>query len=114
MKLVTAVLVAAGLTWAGAASAQEQVSDMAFLKAHRCKGIATGLGADPAPFKAFLKNQSRSRADMIINKANGEAGQAAREAADPSNKERLAAELSGACSAYSPVPKAPARANAAP
>jgi hypothetical protein len=114
VKFVAVALIVAGLAWVGAASAQEPVSDTAFLKAHRCKAIATGLGADPAPFRAYLKNQSRSRADMIINKANGEAGQAAREAADPTNRDRLAAELSGGCSAFGPSPKAPARANAAP
>jgi hypothetical protein len=115
MKFVAVAFVVAGLGWAGAAAAQDQVSDTAFLKANRCKGIAAGLGADATPFKAYLKNQSRSRADMIINKANGEAGQASREAADPANKERLTAELSGPCSAYATAsPKVAGRANAAP
>ena len=119
MKLVAVAFVVAGLGWAGAAAAQDQVSDTAFLKAHRCKGIATGLGADVTPYRAYLKNQARSRADMIINKANGEAGEAAREAANPANKERLAAELSGPCSAFAATakagtPNAPLHANAAP
>lgn len=103
MKIVAVVLVAAGLASAGAAAAQDQVPDAAYLKANRCRGLATGLGADAAPFKAYLKNQARSRADMIVFKANAEAGQAVREAANPANKDRLTAELAGPCSAFIPA-----------
>jgi hypothetical protein len=119
VRLAAILVAAAGLAWAGAAAAQDQVSDAAYLKANRCKGIAAGLGTDATPFKTYLKNQARSRADMILFKASADAGQATREAADPANKERLAAELSGPCSAYAatskaPAPKAPSSANAAP
>jgi hypothetical protein len=119
VRLVAILVAAAGLAWVGAAAAQDQVSDAAYLKANRCKGIATGLGSDPTPFKAYLKNQARSRADMILFKASAEAGAATREAADPANKDRLAAELSGPCSAYAPrsaalAPKTPSSSHAAP
>jgi hypothetical protein len=103
MKFVAVLAVVAGLASAGAAAAQDQISDQAFLQANRCKGLASGLGADPAPFKAYLKNQARSRADMIVFKAQAEAGQAVREAANPANREKLNAELSGPCSAYAPA-----------
>jgi hypothetical protein len=106
MKVIALLAAVAGLAMAGAAVAQDQVSDAAFLKANRCKGLAVGLGADVAPFKAYLRNQGRSRADMVLFKASGDAGQAQREAANPANKDRLTAELAGPCSAYGAPAKA--------
>jgi len=100
MKVAIVLATLLGLTSAGTAAAQEQVSDAAFLKANRCRGLALGLGADATPFKAYLKNQDRSRADLILFRGNSEAGQAKREAADPANKDRLTAELGGPCSAF--------------
>jgi hypothetical protein len=110
MRIAVVPVVVLGLLSATAASAQERASDQQFLQASRCLGIAKGLGADPAPFKAFVKTHARSRADIVIYKGQAETGQAVRQAADPVRRDQLAAELSKACSAYLPTaPTAGAR-----
>lgn len=100
MRLAVVAFAVLGFATAGAAYAQDQVSDAAFMQANRCKGLAMGLGMDAAPLKAFVRQQSRSRADMIIYRGQGLAGQAQREAADPAKKEKLSAEYSSACAAF--------------
>jgi hypothetical protein len=100
MRLAVIALVALGFATAGAAYAQDQVSDAAFMQANRCKGLAMGLGMDAAALKTFVRQQSRSRADMIIYRGQGLASQAQHDAADPAKKEKLAAEYSSACSAF--------------
>lgn len=89
-----------GLSLAGAASAQNAVSDQAFLRANRCVGIARGLGADASALKSFVHAQSRSRAELIIYKGQGQAGEAEHQARNPANREKLRSELSGPCSAF--------------
>jgi hypothetical protein len=100
MRLAVIALAALGFASAGAAFAQDQVSDTAFMQANRCKGLALGLGMDAAGLKTFVRQQSRSRADMIIYRGQGLASQAQREAADPAKKEKLAAEYTSACAAF--------------
>ena len=48
MKTAAVALIAVGLFTAGAASASDRVSDVDYMKAARCKGLATGLGAESA------------------------------------------------------------------
>jgi len=100
MRLAIVAFAALGFATAGAAYAQDQVSDAAFMQANRCKGLAMGLGMDSAALKTFVRQQSRSRADMIIYRGQGLASQAQREAADPARKEKLTAEYASACSAF--------------
>jgi hypothetical protein len=100
MKVAAIVIATLSLATAGAAAAQDQVSDQAFMKANRCKGLAMGLGADATTVKTFVKAQSRSRADMIIYRGQALAGDAQREAADPAKKEKLSAEFAADCSAF--------------
>jgi hypothetical protein len=85
---------------AGAAAAQDQVSDAAFMQANRCKGLAMGLGLDAAAAKSFIRVQSRSRADMIIYRGQGLASQAQRDAADPAKKDKASAEFASDCAAF--------------
>jgi hypothetical protein len=98
-----AVAIAAALicvACAGAAAAQDQVSDAAFMQANRCKGLAMGLGLDAAAAKSFVRAQSRSRADLIIYRGQGLAGQAQRDAADPAKKAKASAEFASDCAAF--------------
>jgi hypothetical protein len=100
MKLAAITFVTLGLALAGSASASSRVTDVDYLKANRCKGIAAGLGADTAGLDAFIKAEGRGRMDYILQRGDEEASRAKREAAAASAKDRLTAELSGGCTAY--------------
>jgi len=100
MKTAAMALVAAGLLAAGTAAASDRVSDLDYLKASRCKGLATGLGSDTTGFDAFLKEQSRSRSVIVVDRGDTEMTRGKREAQRGDAKDRLSAELSGPCVAY--------------
>ena len=86
-------------TAATAASAATQASDMDYVKANRCRGIAAGLGVDAAGLNAYVKAQAGSRNPMVQSRADDEFARAKHEAHGDA-KARLAAELSGACATY--------------
>lgn len=100
MKVAAVAFAVLGLAVAGSAAASTRVTDVDYLKASRCKGIAQGMGADTASLQAFLKAEGRTRADYILQRADEEATRARRQTSDANLKDRLAAELSGACTAY--------------
>jgi NAD(P)H-hydrate repair Nnr-like enzyme with NAD(P)H-hydrate epimerase domain len=106
MQVAAIALVAVSLMSAGAAVAAEHVSDMDYLKASRCSGIATGMsGADAPTLAAFVKQQGRQRDEIILARSQSEFDRAKRQARAGDNKDRLTAELSGACLAYSNTEK---------
>ena len=101
MKTAVVLLVTFGLLGAGAASASDKISDLDYLKASRCKAIATGLGSgDTAALDAMLKTQGRSRSDAVLQRASEEMDRAKHETAQTDRKDRLSAELAGPCVAY--------------
>ena len=100
MKTAAMTFAAVALLAAGAASASERVSDLDYMKAARCKGIAASLGSDTAALDAFLKEQSRSRVSYVIGRGEEEMTRGKRDAAKTDLKARTGAELSGPCSAY--------------
>ncbi len=100
MKTAAIALAAAGLLAAGTAAAADRVTDLDYLKASRCKGLATGLGSETAGFDTFLKEQGRSRSVIVIDRGDNEVTRGKREASRTDAKDRLAAELSGPCLAY--------------
>ena len=100
MKTAAIALVAAGLLAAGTAAASDRVSDLDYLKASRCKGLATGLGSDTSGLDAFLKQQSPSRSVIVVERGDSEMTRGKREASRADAKDRLSAELSGPCLAY--------------
>lgn len=101
MKFAIA-LAAAALFAAGAASASERVTDVQYLKASRCKGLATTLTGvvDSAQIDAYLKSARGVRSPMLMDRADAEFDRAKREARAGDRKEKLTAELTGSCSAY--------------
>jgi hypothetical protein len=105
MKTAAVALAAMGLFAAGAASASDRVSDLDYMKASRCKGLATGLGADSGGLDAFLKEQSRSRSSIVVERGAEEATRGKREATKSDSKDRLSAELAGPCMAYAGASK---------
>ncbi|THD78503.1 MAG: hypothetical protein E7812_10935 [Phenylobacterium sp.] len=100
MKVFAITVAALTLASAGAAAAQDQVSDQAFMTANRCKGLAMGLGVDATTVRTFIKQQSRSRPDVLIYRGQGLTSQAMHEASDPVKKPQLTAELSTSCAAF--------------
>jgi hypothetical protein len=100
MKVAAVAFVALGLAVAGSAAASSRVTDVDYLKANRCKGIAAGMGADTAGLDAFIKAEGRTRVDYVLRRGEEEASRAKRQTADANLKDRLSAELSGGCAAY--------------
>jgi len=100
MKTAAIAFAAVGLLAAGAAQASEHVTDVDYMRAARCKGIAAGLGADASGLDAFLKVQSRSRVPYVIDRGQDEMNRGKREAAKADLKDRISAELAGPCMAY--------------
>ncbi len=103
---IVAVTVAGAAAAAGAAYAQPGwLSDVAYVQAARCAGLASSgkLGsADGASLKALLKAQEVGRDQTVLDQASDAEQQARREAnrADDYGKTRLQAELSGSCASF--------------
>lgn len=100
MKVATLALITAALA-AGSASATENMTDLQYLKANRCKGLATTLSTvvDPAAIEAFIKADRGARMPFIQERATNEFQRAKREARSEDRKARLTAELTGSCQA---------------
>ena len=102
MKLNAITLTAAGvLAAAGSAAA---ASDVDYLRASRCRGLAaSGVAAvDTAAMDAFLKTEGRTRTTFVMDRGKAEFDRAKREGKTDSaeRKARLTAELNGPCQAY--------------
>ena len=96
-----AIVTALGVT-ATAASAQPHLSDMAYVEAARCAGLASSakLGSgDASAMKALLSSQASGRMPYILDQADDAQSKDKHEAdkADDSTKSKLQAELSGMC-----------------
>ena len=102
MKFAAIAIVALGVSVAGSAVAAERISDVEYLKANRCKGLATSLGAsaETAALNDFVKASSRGRSAFVAERADAEFDRAKREARNDGRKQQLSAELSNACQAY--------------
>jgi hypothetical protein len=105
MKTAAIVLAALGLAVAGSAAssawASDHLTDVDYLKANRCRGLAAGLGAgDTASLDALIKIEGRSRQEIIYQRGLAEQNRAKREATGTDGKERLTTELNGSCVAY--------------
>lgn len=110
MKFAVIALVAATFA-AGAASASDKVSDVDYLKANRCKGLATSIDGvvDAAALNSFIKAERGARASYIVNRGDEEFQRARREARSADRKERLTTELTTACQAYLGAPTSVAK-----
>jgi hypothetical protein len=103
-KIIVATVVAVSAL-AGAAQAGTAVSNVDFLQAARCRGLAAseGLGKlDTAGIDTFLKQETGSRELPIRVSANNKITGAQKEGdkAEGAKKEKLLAERSGVCSAW--------------
>src|SRR5579862_3532247 len=105
MKSIFLLAAAAGVAGAGllatAAAASSHMTDVDYLRANRCRGIAAGLGVtDTGSLDALIKSESMSRQEVIFEKGQQEMDRAKRDASHNDSKERLTAELNGPCLAY--------------
>ena len=100
MKFTTIALIAVTMV-AGSASAKETMTDLQYLKANRCEGLATTLSAvvDPAAITAFINADRGTRMPFIQERAANEFQRAKREARSEDRNARLTAELTGPCQA---------------
>lgn len=101
MKFAVIALAVATFS-AGAASASGTVTDVDYLKANRCRGLAASIDGvvDPAALNSFVKAERGSRANYIVNRGEEEFQRARKEARRDERRERLTAELTGGCQAY--------------
>lgn len=99
LAITTAVV---SLTAGGLAVAASKVTDVEYLRANRCKGLATGLAnaSEVTALTSFVKAEGRSRAPYIIERGEAEFNRARKEAKSEDRRERLNEELTGACQAY--------------
>ncbi|MCR5876403.1 hypothetical protein LRS10_21010 [Phenylobacterium sp. J426] len=111
MKFAAIFVAAAALASAGSSFASERVSDMDYMKASRCKGLATTLTGvvDASSIDAYLKSARSSRSPAVYERADSEFDKAKREARSEDRKTRLTAELTGPCSAYLGAPASMAK-----
>ena len=102
MRILTGLILVAGLGATAASAQPGRLTDVAYMQAARCVGLAssTNLGAgDGGSMGAWLKTQATGREPFVLDKADEMQRKAKREAdrADQYSKPKLAAELSGAC-----------------
>ena len=101
MKIAAILLTSLGLVVAGSAVASDRLSDLDYLKANRCRGLAAGLGsADTTNLDSLLKTEGRTRVEYVYEKGLEERERGKRDAGHYDSKERLTAELTGPCTAF--------------
>jgi hypothetical protein len=104
MKSTAVVLAALSLAVAGQASAatgSAHLTDIDYLKANRCRGLAEGFGVTNASgIDALIKSEGRNRIEVVYEKGQREQVQGKRDAAKSDGKDRFQAELNGYCSAF--------------
>jgi hypothetical protein len=97
-----AITLAAATLLAGAAQASDRLSDVDYLRANRCSGLASKIDGvvDPAALAAFVKDNVGARPEYIVQRGQTEFKRAQREARNEDSRTRLTAELSGPCQAF--------------
>jgi hypothetical protein len=101
MKTTVIAVTLLGLMAATSAVAGSRATDVDYLRANRCKGLAVVLGStDTAGLDAWIKAEGRSRLPAVVDRAESELARAKREARDANLKDKLSAELAGPCLAY--------------
>lgn len=105
MRILTiAIAVAAAVSGSSAyAQTSKRISDVDFIRANRCAGIAAALGAANAgDFSNVVRVQGRARTETVAGMARKAADKAANQArhANGEGRDSLRAELDGACQKY--------------
>jgi hypothetical protein len=104
MNIAAVTLVSLSLTSVGGLAVAAPSTDVDYLRASRCRGIAVGLGEDPSAINAYLKGAIAGRSPAILDRADEEFGRAKRQSRGD-GKARLQAELAGPCAVYAGATK---------
>jgi len=99
MNVAAVTLASLSLASVASFAAAAPVTDVDYLKASRCRGIAVGLGADASAITAFLKASAGGRSPAVLDRADEEFSRAKRQA-HGDGKDKLQAELAGPCAAF--------------
>ena len=102
MRFLAGLIITSALVATAASAQPGRLSDVAYMQAARCAGLASSatLGsADAGSLKALVQSQSWGREPYVLDKADEMQSKAKREAdhADDYAKARLSAELNGMC-----------------
>lgn len=97
-----AIIALAITAFAAPAVAAGKMTDVDYLRANRCKGLATSIEGvvDPAALTSVIKAERGARATYVVDRGEEEFNKARKEAKSQDRKARLTAELTGACQAY--------------
>ena len=108
MKFAAIAIAAVAVVSAGSAFAAERVADVDYLRASRCKGLATTLTGvvDAGSIDAYLKAARTGRQAAVYDRADAEYNKAKREARSEDRRARLTQELTEGCQAYVAGPSA--------
>jgi hypothetical protein len=102
MKIALLALAVSAVATGAVAAAPERATDMDYMRASRCKGLAAGLSSERlADLNAWLKAAGRARMPAVVDRAENERARAQRETRSSEAKGRLTAELEGPCMAFS-------------
>lgn len=100
MRLASLALTATALLIAGSAAAADRATDIDYLRASRCRGIAAGLSLDAPALDAFLKAEGRTRDLFVHNRGEEEQARGKRDAKRAERIPKLTEEFNGPCQAY--------------
>ena len=102
MRIATIMLTAAATLMVAGSALAADVTDVSFIQASRCRGIASVTAAGTTDLDSWLKAASRSRDSSVIAKAANaqDAGRREVKTTNAERKARLAVELSGPCQAF--------------
>lgn len=101
MKIFTISVFAMSVAAGAASAAQSSMTDVEYIKASRCAGIAKTLTnvVDSGQLADLVKAERGVRADYVIGRAGDAFEQGRKEAKKEARRETLTAELSGPCAA---------------
>ena len=100
MRLAPLAIAAAAALTAGSAIAADRATDLDYLKASRCRGLAAGLAADTSALDAYLKTEARSRDLFVVQRGSEEEARGKKEAKRAERAGKSSEELNGPCQAY--------------
>lgn len=100
MRIASIALSAAALLIAGSAVAAERATDVDYLRASRCRGIAAGLQADTTALDAYLKTEGRTRDLFVHTRGDEEQARGKRDAKRGERLPKVTEEFNGPCQAY--------------
>src|SRR5579875_1778655 len=99
---LTVLAAAAALAATAAAAAPREMNDATYIAVARCAGMAEGLGSDAKPFTSVLDQQSGSRMNDVLDRADQVRADSKRSAAHAGTdtKADYTQQLGTACKSY--------------